>query len=284
MKLPPIIDLEAFIKICHKPNVKIFDVSNHKQARSNYANGHLEGAIFVDVNTQLADIQDNYAIGGRHPLPTVEQFGKTLAELSISKDSHIIIYDDNNGANAAARFWWMLTAVGHSTVQVLNGGLGYAKQQGVILTDKITPITKANQSYAITDWQLATVSMNEVDNDRQNLDCLVIDVRDQARYDGKVEPIDTIAGHIPKAINVPFSENLDSDGRFLQPATLRQKYETIFHGVNPKNIIVHCGSGVTACHTLLALAYAGFDIPKLYVGSWSEWSRNNKPIATSATH
>jgi thiosulfate/3-mercaptopyruvate sulfurtransferase len=120
--------------------------------------------------------------------------------------------------------------------------------------------------------------MNEVESVSQNPNYMVVDVRDADRYAGKVEPIDLIAGHIPGALNVPYTENLDYNNLFLKPNKLRNKYETIFGENKPKNTIVHCGSGVTACHTLLALEYAGMEIPKLYVGSWSEWSRNTKTI------
>ena len=110
---------------------------------------------------------------------------------------------------------------------------------------------------------------------------MVIDVRSKERYDGKIEPIDLIAGHIPGAVNMPFTENLDEQGLFLDPQVLRNKYEQLFNHIKSENIIVHCGSGVTACHTLLALAYAEMAIPKLYVGSWSEWSRNDKTMITT---
>ena len=109
----------------------------------------------------------------------------------------------------------------------------------------------------------------------------IIDVRDAARYRGEKEPIDLIAGHIPGAINVPFTENLDEKGFFLPKEILKSKYEKIIENLISEKIIVHCGSGVTACHTILAMVYAGFEIPKLYVGSWSEWSRNGKEIATN---
>lgn len=120
--------------------------------------------------------------------------------------------------------------------------------------------------------------MNEVESVSQNPNYMVVDVRDPDRYAGKVEPIDLIAGHIPGALNVPYTENLEDNNLFLKPNKLRNKYETIFGENKPENTIVHCGSGVTACHTLLALEYSGMEIPKLYVGSWSEWSRNNKTI------
>jgi len=128
-------------------------------------------------------------------------------------------------------------------------------------------------------WQLPTADINEVEANAQHEDYLVIDVRENYRYRGESEPIDLIAGHIPGAVNIPFVTNLDAEGLFLSPQTLKSKYETALDNRKADHVIVHCGSGVTACHTLLAMDYAGLEIPKLYVGSWSEWSRNNKPIA-----
>jgi len=124
-------------------------------------------------------------------------------------------------------------------------------------------------------------NIDEVEKASNSQDYLIIDVRESARYNGEYEPIDLISGHIPNAINIPFSTNLDENGLFLSPEILREKYKNIIDNKKSNEIIVHCGSGVTACHTLLAMAYAGFEIPKLYVGSWSEWSRNGKPIAVS---
>ena len=125
--------------------------------------------------------------------------------------------------------------------------------------------------------------MTEVDKASTENTALIIDVRSKERFDGDEEPIDLVAGHIPGAVNVPFTKNLDNAGLFLSPEELRGVYEDVLKDSDPGKVIVHCGSGVTACHTLLALAYAGFEIPKLYVGSWSEWSRNGKPIATRLT-
>jgi thiosulfate/3-mercaptopyruvate sulfurtransferase len=128
MKIAPIIEVEELLKIYKNPNVMIFDVSNSHHAKINYEKEHIEGAFFVDLNTQLADIKSDLSEGGRHPLPKIETFAKTLAGLGISKDKHIVIYDNKNGSNAAARFWWMLKSVGHEKVQVLNGGLSQAKK------------------------------------------------------------------------------------------------------------------------------------------------------------
>ena len=281
MPLSPIIETNELLKIFNNPDVLIFDVSTGKNAHANYELEHIAGAYFVDLNTQLADIKSDFADGGRHPLPTVTAFAKTLTELGISKNHHLIIYDDNNASNAAARFWWMLKSAGHEKVQVLNGGINQAKKNNFPISSKTEIIKPATEPYLFTEWTLPTIEMYTVEMVSQNPDYLVIDVRSKERYDGKFEPIDLIAGHIPGAVNMPFTENTDAQGLFLDPSVLRNKYESLFNQTKSENIIVHCGSGVTACHTLLALAYAGMEIPNLYVGSWSEWSRNGKTIVTT---
>lgn len=281
MMISPIIEVEMLLNIYMDADVLIFDVSNSKNAKANYDAEHIEGALFIDLNTQLADIKSDVSIGGRHPLPKIETFAKTLTDLGISKDKHVIIYDDNNGSNAAARFWWMLKSVGHNKVQVLNGGLNHAKNANFPMSSKVEYINCTSESYQISNWNLPTIEINEVERISHNLNYLVVDVRTKERYEGKNEPIDLIAGHIPGAINIPFIENLDENGLFLKPDALRKIYEPIFKEIKTENIIVHCGSGVTACHTLLALNYADMEIPKLYVGSWSEWSRNNKKIEST---
>lgn len=278
MRISPIIEVEELLKIYKNSDVLIFDVSNSKNAKTNYETEHIEGAFFIDLNTQLADIKSDLSDGGRHPLPKVETFAKTLIDLGISKKKHIIIYDDKNGSNASARFWWMLKAAGHEKIQVLNGGLNQAKKCNFPLSSKMEIIKRASEPYLINQWNLPTIEISEVESVSQNPNYLVVDVRDKERYEGKNEPIDLIAGHIPGAINIPFMENIDERGLFLKPNEIRKKYGPIFGEIKTENIVVHCGSGVTACHTLLALDYAEMEIPKLYVGSWSEWSRNKKRI------
>lgn len=281
MKISPIIEVAELLKKHKSSDLILVDASNGKNARSNYENEHLEGAIFIDLDTHLAAVKSNPANGGRHPLPDIKDFAKTLSNMGISGHSHVVVYDDKNGSNAAARFWWMLKAVGHEKVQVLNGGLNEAKKNHFPLSSKIESIKTLTEPYPVDNWQLPLASMDEVEAVSTDLHHIVIDVRDAQRYAGITEPIDLVAGHIPGAINIPFTENLDSNGLFLNPEILRTKYEKKFDTINKsENIIVHCGSGVTACHTLLAIAYAGLDLPKLYVGSWSEWSRNNKKIET----
>lgn len=245
--------------------------------KANYDEKHLKGAIYVDLNTQLSDIKPDAANGGRHPLPTPYQFSERLGELGITPDSHVIVYDNKNGGMSAARFWWMMKAIGHQKIQVINGGLNAAIAAGFQTSNESVNPNPASH-YPIEGWKLPLSSLTEVEAVAQKESHIVVDVRETDRYLGKVEPIDLVAGHIPGAINIPFSENLDSDGQFKSSEDLKEKYQKAFGDTASENIIVHCGSGVTACHTLLALAHAGMEIPKLYVGSWSEWSRNGKTI------
>ena len=277
---PPLISGIELFNIKNKEDLLLIDARFGKSAKADYLKAHLKGALYVDLNKQLSDIKEDAANGGRHPLPSITEFSKVLASLGITKESHVIVYDTTNGAMAAARFWWMLKAVGHKKLQVLNGGMkeavkvGFPTNSGEESTDEVS-------SYEIKKWSLPLTSIDEVEKNVQDENHIVIDVRAEERYKGETEPIDLIAGHIPGAINVPLTGNVNADGLFLSSEELNIKYKNIIGDIPSKNVTVHCGSGVTACHTLLALNHAGFKIPNLYVGSWSEWSRNNKPIATN---
>ena len=272
-KLSPIIQPAELINL-NADEFVLIDASAGSKAR--YDEKHLAGALYIDLNTDLADI-DDFAIGGRHPLPTITQFAEVLGKFRIEKNTHVIIYDDKNGGNAAARFWWMLSAIGHEKVQVLNGGFDAAIKAN-FTTNNLKPQVESRKPYPVNGWNLGVANMDEVEKASKIGNQTIVDVRDANRYAGLTEPIDLIAGHIPTALNIPFTENLDEDGLFLSPAVLKEKYIKALDGVKSENVIVHCGSGVTACHMLLAMDYAGLEIPKLYVGSWSEWSRNGKDM------
>ena len=271
----PLIKPEALHQLAKTQNLVLIDA---QFSYSNYEKEHLDGAIHVNLNKDLSNVGENPAQGGRHPLPSVSAFGDTLGKLGISPESHVIVYDDKSAAMSAARFWWMLKAIGHKKVQVLNGGFQAAKIHGFPVNDKI-PNPQPLSAYLTQTWQLPMAELEEVSTASEKAGQIIIDVREAERFLGIKEPIDLIAGHIPGAINLPFSENLDENGFFLPKETLKEKYLKAFNGKSSNDIIVHCGSGVTACHTLLAIAHAGLNSPKLYVGSWSEWSRNDLPIA-----
>ncbi|MCY1659404.1 sulfurtransferase [Chryseobacterium sp. SL1] len=260
-------------------NLIILDARAGKDVYQNYLNKHIKEARFIDLDEDLAEIGENAAFGGRHPLPEIKKFAETLSHLGISENNHLVIYDDKNGSNAAARAWWMLKAFGFDKVQVLDGGFQNAEKEEVEFSSGEESFEKADLIHK-ENWLLPVSDLETVENELMSRSSTVIDVRDAYRYRGESEPIDLVAGHIPGAINIPFSENLDENGNFLSPEILREKYSKLLEG-KPENLIIHCGSGVTACHTILALDYAGFKIPNLYVGSWSEWSRReNKEIAT----
>ncbi len=246
--------------------------------KERYQMHHLDGAHFVDLEIDLSSTVENAANGGRHPLPHPTAFAKTISELGIGPETHVIIYDDKNGSNAAARLWWMFTAIGYENIQVVDNGLKGALNIGFPSNANIQIPTPISVNTSISEWKLSLVTLEEVKAASNTQHKTIVDVRAKNRYDGLIEPLDLIAGHIPNAINIPLTENLDEFGAFQKPSFLKKKYNEAFKDITAKNIIVHCGSGVTACHTLLAFAYANLPIPGLYVGSWSEWSRSGNAM------
>ncbi len=276
-KASSLIIAAELLSLTRKENIVLVDARTGPDIKERYAKEHLKGAVFVDLETDLSEKSADAANGGRHPLPPVERFAALLGRLGIDPATHVVVYDDKNGANASARFWWMMKALGHEKIQVLNGGMKAAIEAGVEVSDE-PPALSAKPPYPANEWKLPVVTANQVADAVADTNQLVIDVREGYRYRGESEPIDTIAGHIPGAINIPYIENLDTKGHFLPAEELAEKYKQVFAGRDTGQVIVHCGSGVTACHTLLAIAEAGFSIPNLYVGSWSEWSRNSRPI------
>ncbi|MCT2563424.1 sulfurtransferase [Chryseobacterium herbae] len=275
--MSPIIS-SSELKNLSAENLIILDARVGKDLHQTYLEKHIKGARFIDLDKDLAEIGEDAAFGGRHPLPGITKFAETLSNLGISEDAHVVIYDDKNGANAAARVWWMLKSFGFENVQVLDGGFQAAEKSGLEFSSGEETFEKSS-IIKKEGWLLPVKALENVENELLSHSSTVVDVRDAYRYNGESEPIDLVAGHIPGAINIPFSENLNENGNFLKPEVLKQKYTELLKD-KPQHLIIHCGSGVTACHTILALNYAGFPVPDLYVGSWSEWSRREgKEIA-----
>jgi len=240
---------------------------------ASYRAGHVQGALHAQLERDLSSPAPEPARGGRHPLPDLSDFTARLGRWGVTPSTHVVAYDDQNGANAASRLWWLLRALGHEQVQVVDGGFAALRAAGFpIVTD--APQPKPAPVYPATPWQLPVADIDDVERARLAVDRRVIDVRAAFRYRGEREPIDPIAGHIPGALNVPLTENLRADGTWKNAGELRALYDAALSGVAPEGTIVHCGSGVTACHTLLALERAGLPGAQLYVGSWSEWCRN----------
>lgn len=286
MKLSPIISAKELKEIYHNDDLIIVDAGCGGTSYDDYLKEHLQNALYVDLNKNLAEVPADPKNGGRHPLPDLEKFSKLLNRLGINEKSRVVVYDNKNATNAAPRFWWMLKSVGFTRIQVLDGGFpnteNLSEAEKLPLESGIQHIKSVANEEIIQfkNWKLPLVDINYIKEKSNKPDFLVVDVRDKNRYDGKSEPIDLIAGHIPGAINLPFTANYNEDGTLLPPEILKEKYQEIFKNTAVENISIHCGSGVTACNTLLALDYADLEIPNLYVGSWSEWSRSDFPIAT----
>ncbi|MEV0868621.1 sulfurtransferase [Brachybacterium paraconglomeratum] len=233
--------------------------------------GHLPGAVYVDLGTELAAPARPEA--GRHPLPDPADFAATLRRLGVTEDSRIVAYDDTDGG-PAARLVWMLRALGHEA-SVLGGGLH--AWNGPLESGPVTP---EPGDVPVRDWPADRIaSADEVAQLAASGEAVVIDARAPERYRGEVEPIDPRAGHVPGAVNLPYAGNLDAERRFLPPEELRERFEAA--GVTADGeTVVYCGSGVTATHDLLALEAAGFPRVRLFPGSWSQWSTDpERPVA-----
>lgn len=259
-------------------SVRLLDV---RPGSPDYAAGHLPGALHADLNRHLSTATEpghDPAHGGRHPLPTVAAFAVQLGAWGIGPDTEVVAYDASGGSNAAARLWWMLRAFGYARVAVLDGGLQAALGAGMKLTLEQTAVEPA-PLYPADRWHLPQLDADGVEGLRSDPARKLLDVRSAVRWRGDAEPFDPVAGHIPGSLNLAWNENLGPDGRFKAPEELRTQYESLLDGTPPDRLTVHCGSGVTACHTLLALEVAGLPGAALYVGSWSEWCRSHREMA-----
>ncbi|MEZ5174875.1 MAG: sulfurtransferase [Acidimicrobiia bacterium] len=233
-----------------------------------YAAAHIPGAVHADLDHDLSQAGGP----GRHPLPDPATFDATLGRLGIGPASTVVAYDDAGGA-VAARLWWMLTDQGHGAAFVLDGGLPAWVDSGGPVTDDVPDPGTGTANIATRSWG-GVVTIDEVEHLPRGT--VLIDARDPERYRGENEPVDPKAGHIPGAINLPLVGNL-TDDRFNTPATITARFAAATGASS--NIIVHCGSGVTACHLILAATVAGLPRPRLFVGSWSEWSNTDRPVA-----
>lgn len=278
--MDPVISPEELLSI--RDGVVLVDAQSGPDVAARYEASHLAGAAHVDLDRDLADVPADPAQGGRHPLPEIGRFARVVGALGIDSTSRVVVYDDKGGANAAARFWWMLRGLGHERVQVLDGGLAAAISAGLpVATGREMPPAKPAYP-AGRAWRLGVATADEVAQAARDRSRRVIDARDPFRYRGESDPFDPRPGHVPGAINVPLAANLGPDGRFLSADALAAAYRAQLGDRTPDQVIAHCGSGVTACHTLLALERAGLRGAKLYVGSWSEWGRSERPVATGS--
>lgn len=252
-----------------------FDLGDSTAGERAYAAGHLPGAVYAHLERDLSGPVG--ASTGRHPLPDPAALARRCGQWGVGANVQVIAYDDGNGA-FAARLWWLLRWLGHDAVAVLDGGLRAWLAAGGSLTTHVTApaprafVTRRDDSR----WVDADTVTAELAADR----CVLVDARALERYAGEVEPIDPVAGHVPGAVPAPFTVNLGPDGRFLAPDPLASRWRALLAGRPPRALIAMCGSGVTACHDLLALEIAGLPGARLYAGSWSEWIRDpSRPVA-----
>jgi thiosulfate/3-mercaptopyruvate sulfurtransferase len=238
--------------------------------RTAYEAGHIQGAIFLDLDTQLTAGDGP----GRHPLPSPTEFRARLEAAGIGSEHDVVAYDDVGGW-VAARLWWMLDDLGHEGVAVLDGGYPAWVAGG-------HPITQAEPSYPMAHLELADAWVNTIAREDM-LDRLgevvLLDARGEPRYRGEIEPVDPLPGHIPTAINAPTDGNLGPDGRMLDPGALAERFRAMGADGSIGPVVTSCGSGVSACLNSLAMRVAGLPDPILYPGSYSDWSRAGLPVA-----
>lgn len=248
-----------------------FDLAQPAAGEAAYRAGHIPGAVYAHLDRDLSSPVTPQS--GRHPLPEAEHFAATVRRWGIGPDTQVIAYDADNGTYAS-RLWWLLRWVGHPAVAVLDGGFK-AWTAAQLPTGTEIPSRQPSQFQARPNREL-WLDAAQVHERVQQSDWRLLDARGPERFAGKVEPIDTVAGHVPGARNHPFATNLANDGRFSAPEELRRRYEQSQAGVADGHTIAMCGSGVTACHLLLAMEVAGKPGARLYAGSWSEWIRDAK--------
>ena len=251
------------------------DLSDPVAGPAAYAAGHIPGAYFLHQDKDLAGPRNG--TNGRHPLPAPDALVQALRATGLSAQRQLVVYDQQGGM-FAARLWWLARWLGHQAVAVLDGGLD-AWQRAGYPVDRNTPAPKHGDFAAATSL-VSTIDAAGVASVLGSDARLIVDARAPERYRGDVEPLDPVAGHIPGAVNRPFQDNLRPDGRFKPAPILRQAFEQLLGGRSAAAMIHQCGSGVSACHNLLAMEHAGLAGSALYPGSWSEWcSDPARPVA-----
>jgi thiosulfate/3-mercaptopyruvate sulfurtransferase len=250
-----------------------FDLADSAAGEAAYLAGHIPGAVYAHLERDLSGMKEPTGRGGRHPLPTPAAMTKTFGRLGIGQNTQVVAYDDTSG-HYAARLWWMLRYMGHEAVAVLDGGWpGWLAAGLPVEEGEGTPPTERLFFGAPRPGQVVT--MDEVEGVP-----MLVDARLPERYRGEVEPIDPVAGHIPGALNRPYPDNWTDTGSWRSPEELLAEFIDLLGETPPENATFYCGSGVSACVNLLAMVRAGLPEGRLYVGSWSEWSRtDDRPVA-----
>jgi thiosulfate/3-mercaptopyruvate sulfurtransferase len=280
MDFKTLVSTEELNKHLDDPDWVIFDcrftLTNPDAGKAAYDQNHIPGARYAHLDDDLASPVG--ANTGRHPLPDAELFADKLGKWGVDSSKQVVVYDDTFGA-MAVRMWWLLKWLGHENVALLDGVLPKWIREKRPLTDELPTITPTTFSPRVNDdmWITAEALQSGLDKG----EVVLLDARAEERFSGEVEPLDKVAGHVPGAINLPWEDNLDLGGDLLSPDELREFYQEQMHGKPATKVVNMCGSGVTACHNILAMEHAGLHGSRLYAGSWSEWiTDSSRPVAT----
>jgi thiosulfate/3-mercaptopyruvate sulfurtransferase len=268
-----------------------FNLMDAQAGEAMYTEAHIPGAVYAHLDKHLSAAKDpatgkaapgTSASGGRHPLPTREAFAAWLRSVGFDNSMQVVVYD-RQGANYCGRLWWMLKWAGHDNVAVLDGGLQAWQAAGGAVASGPQPQTSSS-NYALAPELIGFTTIetvaSRVGRSTGALAQTLIDARGAPRYRGEVEPLDPVAGHIPGALNRPFTENMAPDGRFKPATQLRAEFDALLGGRDPATVVHHCGSGVSAVPNIIAMEVAGLGRTALFAGSWSEWcSDPDRPVA-----
>jgi thiosulfate/3-mercaptopyruvate sulfurtransferase len=277
MKFTTLVSADQLAQHLHDPQWVVFDcrfaLTRPESGRQAYAKAHIPGARYAHLNEDLSGAVTPSS--GRHPLPDPAVLAHRLGRWGVDQSKQVVVYDDSFGS-MAVRLWWLLRWLGHDAVALLDGGFPSWAKQGRELSAEI-PVVPPAKFHPAPDDGLWVDSGAVLEAVRKK--AVIVDARAEERFSGFIEPLDKVAGHIPGSINSPVEDNLDLRGYFLPAEELRTRYASLLQGARPAEVIHMCGSGVTACHNLLALEIAGMPGGKLYVGSWSEWITDpSRPI------
>lgn len=266
-----------------------FDLMNPASGQEQYRTVHIPGAVYASLDDALSDMgvvdadgshhpHPDAASGGRHPLPSREKFAMWLSSAGFANEMQAVVYD-RNGANYCGRLWWMLKWAGHDAVAVLDGGLQAWQAAGGAVTNQ-EEAAHFQSNFELHPPLRKLAATKDVERGLATPGQVLIDARGAPRFKGEVEPLDPVAGHIPGALNRPFSQNLGADGKFKPAALLKAEFDQLLQGRDASAVVHHCGSGVSAVPNLIAMELAGFPPTALYAGSWSEWCRDpTRPVA-----
>ena len=253
-----------------------FDLQHENWGFDQYLEAHIPSAVYASLSRDLSGKPSGS--NGRHPLPAIDAIEATFGRLGIDRSTQVVAYDQDAGMYAS-RLWWMLRYLGHGAVAVLDGG--WARWKGEGRPTRTGPEERAAAKFVALPRPEMLASAADVEAIRQRRSDILVDARAPERFEGRSEPIDRVPGHIPGAINHFYKTNVMPDGQMLPPTELRRSFERVLQSRTPDRAVMYCGSGVTACHNLLAMEHAGLPGARLYVGSWSEWSSDPaRPVAT----